>query len=418
MKKSIINLLFIFLAIVLVACQKGEVLTFSDVNLETAIREEIEKQNGTLYKGDLKEILSLDLKDKGIKSLDGIEALSNIKILSLENNEITDFAVLKKLEHLEEVVVTGNPFDKDEKQIAILKELADKGIIVVPDINKKEAIVGSPEGPGGFLWKVVNGNTTVYLQGTIHFGVDELYPLNEKIESAYRQADIIMPEIDLMNLNLGEIQRLYMELGMYEDGSVISDHIPKETYSKLEKVFKDFGLPLQIFEMYKPWFLSSTIESLMIEKLGYIEGVDEYFLSRAEEDGKEIIALETVEEQLRIFAESSPEYQLEMLEAVLIDLKEYKAGLKKLIELYMEGNEDELVAYLSEDIEGATEEELAFLKRLNEDRNYGMAEEIIEVLNENSGKTYFVIVGTAHYILDPSIISILEEEGFIVERVH
>ena len=72
------------------------------------------------------------------------------------------------------------------------------------------------EGNGGFLWKAVNGDTEVYLQGTIHLGTENFYPLNKQSEEAYEQADVVLPEIDLTDLNNMTLSsQLMMEKAMY-----------------------------------------------------------------------------------------------------------------------------------------------------------------------------------------------------------
>src|SRR5699024_1220194 len=313
----------------------------------------------------------------------------------LENNDISDLTPLADLDQLKELTVTGNPIPEDEDQFEVLDKLAEKGITV-----KKS--VGEADGPGGFLWKVENNDTVVYLQGTIHIGKKDLFPLNEKIENAYSEADIVVPEVDINNMSLIETQEILQKLGMYEDGSDISDHISSDLYSKLEDTLSELGLPIQAVKDFKPWLITNTIQQLMTQKLGYTQGVDEYFLNRAEDDDKEVIGLETTEDQLSIFADVSPEMQEEQLEESLIDMDTFQEQMDKLLSLYMDGDTDELLDYLlmedglEENNENASEEEKAFMEALNDDRNQGMAEQIADFLEEDSDLTYFVIVGTLH----------------------
>lgn len=414
MKQRLFLVLLMFLcAVTMFSCQAADTVTFEDENLEQAIREQIDKKNGDLTKSDLENIIALDLANQGIKSLDGIDVIESLEILSVAGNEITDFTILKELENLEEVIVTGNPFSNDSEQLAILEELRSKGIIV---IGPKEEVVGSPDGPGGFLWKVENGDTTVYLQGTIHVGKEGLFPLNEKIENAYKEADVVSPEIDIVNFDLFEMQSIMMNMGTYQDGTTIKDHIPEDLYKKLEKKLSELGMPLALMEEYKPWLFAQTIESLLLLQGDFIEGVDEYFLTRAHEDGKEVIPLETPEDQFAIFANTTEEYQIEMLEATLeLTAEEYTEQIDAMLDIFMDGDQEKLLQLATEDSRNATENDIAFMRALNDVRNYGMAEKIMEFLESGEDKTYFVFVGSLHFILEPHIISILEENGYTVE---
>ncbi|RLL43655.1 TraB/GumN family protein [Oceanobacillus piezotolerans] len=416
MKHLFSKLLLVLLAMIIVGCQSEEPLIFSDDKLEQALQEELHKTDKELFLSDFDEITELELAGYGIVSLDGMESLDTLENISLEENEIHDFSPLLEMEMLEEVNINGNPIDDNEEQQSLIQELRELGVTV----QYEKEITGSPDGPGGYLWKVENGDTTVYLQGTIHLGKEELFPLNEEIESAYRSADVIVPEIDLTRINPFEVQQITMDLGTYQDGTTIQDHIPAELYTDLKTTMEELGLPLEMVETYKPWLLSSTIQQLMVQEIGFINGVDEYFLARAVKDEKEIIPLETVEEQFIIFADTSPQYQVQMLEESLIDIDTYEEELNKLLAAYMEGDIDNMLSSLMADAEEveASEEEQAFMEALNDNRNIGMTESIVEFLEADNGQTYFVIVGTLHYILEPHIISLLEEAGFEVEHIY
>lgn len=416
MRRLLVGLMFALLSFILFACESGDPVTFADSHLEDEVRTEIEKQDGDIYTSDLEDIVSLDLSDSEIEDIEGIEAMENLKTLSIENNDIDDFSPLTDLDELNEVTVIGNPFLTDEDQIELLEALADNGITV-----KKS--VGEPDGPGGFLWKVENGDTTVYLQGTIHVGQKEMFPLHEKIENAYMESDIVVPEIDLNNVSMAETQEITQKLGMYGDGTDVSDHISSELYTELEHTLDELGLPIQSVKNFKPWLLANTVQQLMGQQLGYISGVDEYFLNRTEDDGKDVIGLETVEDQLAIFANLSPEMQEEQLEESLTDIDAYEEQMEELLSLYMDGDAEELLDYLlmddglEEDDTHATEEEIAFMEALNDERNHGMADQIAGFLEEDSDETYFVIVGALHLTQEPHVRSILEEDGYEIEKV-
>ncbi|OIJ18563.1 hypothetical protein BKP45_10700 [Anaerobacillus alkalidiazotrophicus] len=264
-----------------------------------------------------------------------------------------------------------------------------------------------------------DGETTVYLQGTVHAGTEDFYPFHETIEQAYEEADVVVPEIDITDLDLMAVQTLIVELGLFQDGSKLEDHLPQEVYSKISDTLDDLGLPLEMFESYQPWLLAITIQQLILEKLDYIHGVDEYFLIRANDDGKEIIELESMESQFQIFADMSLDLQIEFLEDSLSNIEEYEEEMIELFTYYKNGDIDGLLELLIE-VEGLNESEEAqkFTEALNDKRNYEMAEKIIEFLQEDSDKTYFVIVGSLHLIMEPHIVSILEAEGYEVEHIH
>lgn len=402
-------ILFLLTFFLLVACQSETEVNFADQQLEEAIRAEVDQPEDELYLSDVRDLKTLDLSAKAIEDLDGIEALESIEEINLTDNEITDVEPLTTMPELKEVKLTGNPLEEEA-----ITELEENGIEVAFEIEQ----VGLPDGPGGFLWKVENGDTTVYLQGTVHLGEPDLFPMHEKIEQAYVESDVVVPEIDLFNVEMAEMNKLQMELGTYQDETNLEDHLPEETYQEVETFFMDRGFPMGVIDTYKPWLVSNMVSQLMVQELGFTEGVDMYFLSKAQADDKEIIALETPRDQLGIFADLSMDYQVQMLEESLIDINTYEQDLQQLIDIYKSGNVDDLLDVLFETNAAMSVEEEAYMEALNDNRNYGMAEEITKFLESGEDQTYFVIVGSLHLILEPHVISILEEEGYEVEHIH
>src|SRR5690625_4553978 len=126
-------------------------------------------------------------------------------------------------------------------------------------------------GQGGFLWRVDNEDTTVYLQGTIHIGPESFYPLNDAIESAYEEADVVVTEIDITSVGAFTDRKTTADHGVYDDGETIEDHIPEDVYDRLIEVLEDFNLDPERFVSFKPWMLESTLSSL-VDRKSVVEG--------------------------------------------------------------------------------------------------------------------------------------------------
>lgn len=285
--------------------------------------------------------------------------------------------------------------------------------------------LGIESGNGGFLWKVENEGTIVYLQGTVHLGTEDFYPLNEAIEQAYEEADVVVPEVDITDADLVEGMDMGVMNGMYMDGTTIEDHISEDLYDQLEEFFTEYGMPMDIVGSFKPWMLESLVMQIAAEELDYMHGVDEYFLERATKDNKEIIELETAAEQLEVLSGQSDEFQEQQLEAMMESIDDFGTDMGELFTVYLDGDEDELIDLLfaEEELNEEVDEDMQkeyeeYMVALNDDRNVGMAEKIQAFLEEDEEQTYFVIVGTAHLVLDPHIRTLLEEEGYEVERVY
>lgn len=268
---------------------------------------------------------------------------------------------------------------------------------------------------GGFLWKVENGDTKVYLQGTIHLGNEDTFPLNKHAETSYEEADVVMPEIDLTEINMVETQTMFMEYGTYDEDKTIADDINKESVERLEEIVEEAGIPFELVESFKPWYIDSLLLELALEETPFSSdySVDSYFLDRAVEDEKEVIELESFDSQLALLSGFSMEHQIKSLETTIEMYQEAAKEIEEMFNVWLKGDVDKMTEYAK----ASFEENSEYKEKMNDERNIDMAASIKEILEEDDGRTYFVIVGSMHYIAEPSIISILEE-NYDVEHIY
>ena len=86
----------------------GKTIRFPDKNLEESIRQIINKPSGDIYDDEVRNIKRLDINQKNITKLQGIEHLTGLKTLYLMSNKISDIGPVSKLENLEELNLSYN----------------------------------------------------------------------------------------------------------------------------------------------------------------------------------------------------------------------------------------------------------------------------------------------------------------------
>lgn len=72
--------------------------TFTDPKLLESVRESINKPTGSIYQSDVDKITELDVEQKQLTSLDGIEHLKSLETLNCASNFLTDLDVSSNLE--------------------------------------------------------------------------------------------------------------------------------------------------------------------------------------------------------------------------------------------------------------------------------------------------------------------------------
>ncbi|OGC16497.1 hypothetical protein A2282_02045 [candidate division WOR-1 bacterium RIFOXYA12_FULL_36_13] len=134
---------------------------FPDKQLEHAIRKALDNYQGEITFSMTAKIEFLDADELGIKSLEGIQHLKNLKTLYLDGNQIKDVSLLSNLKGLLYVYLEGNPiqdysplqnvypylkgkdFEINMPQKKIVGFKADKIIeeIIKPEYNEFERVL-------------------------------------------------------------------------------------------------------------------------------------------------------------------------------------------------------------------------------------------------------------------------------------
>jgi len=265
-----------------------------------------------------------------------------------------------------------------------------------------------------FLWKIQSKTNTVYVLGSLHYSKKEIYPLHEKIEKAFRESKILVVEADVNNIQKMDIEKL-MARAFYPENDTLEKHVSPEIYEQVVKETSGLGIPLELLNKQKPWFLAMTIIGLESLKLGFDPnlGIDKYFLSKAE-GRKKILELESLDDQFNLLSEFSDKDQELFLLYTLKDLKMMEQELTQLTQAWTSGDTRTMEAILTRGISEDQRLSLIFEKLIYE-RNRKMASKIEDFLR--TGETYFVIVGAGHLVGDRGIIEILKGKTYLVEQL-
>lgn len=269
------------------------------------------------------------------------------------------------------------------------------------------------EAARGFMWEVKNNGNTVYLVGSMHIADDSFYPLRSEYEEAFAEADYLGVEIDISKAVDEEQQKLITNMGMYQDGTTLKDHVSKETYAKLEEILKQNGMEKNALDAYKPWVVETTISTLKTMTAGYeaAAGIDLYFIQKAMERKIPVLELESYESQLGMFDDFSKELQERNLKTALDDFDTLDDSVDQMADMWKSGNDEMLLEFTNS---MAVEPE--FYKAMLVDRNIGMADKIEGYLKSDKKEEYFIVVGAGHYLGEHGVIKLLQDKGYTVVR--
>ena len=286
----------------------------------------------------------------------------------------------------------------------------------------KDTYALAQQGSKGVAWVVEDEDTVVYLLGSIHVGISDLYPLNEQLATAFDESDALLVEANLLNI---EEMNNYIENEMYKDGSTVQDAVTAETYAKLEQVAELYSFPMEQLDLYKPNALSGALDLLSLADSFEVtpdeltrHGIDMYFLLNALLQEKPVIELEGLKAQSDMFNSLSPEAQEQQLLVSLNNILQpaevsTAEVMKHWFSYWKQGDVEALAKSFQESLGEPSE----FNDMLIGKRDEQMAQKLIELLEEEEG-TYFVVVGAGHFVADKTIPYHLEQNGYDVEPFY
>ena len=265
------------------------------------------------------------------------------------------------------------------------------------------------------FWQVQSEHAKVYLLGSIHYADESFYPLRREIEQAFYSADHLVVEINIDDEKAQRYRELIQLKGSYQGDATIRDDISEETYLQLQHRLHRLGIPLEMVHKQKPGILVLTLTATQVMKMGFMPemGIDAYFLKRAKSSKKNIIELETVDDQMNIFLNITDGDLL--LRETLHSLDEADMLMMDMTRCWKRGDEACLEKILFEDAMTRYPSFMRIYDDLFFKRNENMANAIKGFL-EGKG-TYFVVIGAGHLVGDKGIPVLLRNAGFDVGRL-
>ncbi|TKC12342.1 TraB/GumN family protein [Pedobacter polaris] len=260
------------------------------------------------------------------------------------------------------------------------------------------------------LWEISGNSLTKpsYIFGTYHFAdkgfVDTMKVVNEKLAAA----DMVVGEL-IINKEMAVKLMPYMILKNNSLDKILS---PTE-YKMVDDYLSTLGqYKLKMFNMFSPMALQAFIIQMTAPKTftDTNPAIDQYFQDYGNANNKEVIGLETIEEQGQILFGSSIERQKQMLVNYVKEEKKNKIASEKLYKDYISQNLKATEKTFTK-LDGFTPEEA---DRLLKNRNIKWIEKLPTLMQN---KSLFIAVGAGHLVGKDGLIKRLRAQGYTVKPV-
>lgn len=262
------------------------------------------------------------------------------------------------------------------------------------------------------IWQVKGRHNTLYLLGTIHMLRND-EPLPENIGKAYREAEQLLMEIDMDDLDPFAAQALMLQQGLLPAGTTLDEQLDTDTWRKLHAAAGDLGFDASLLARFQPWLAALTLEQLQLARLGFTTetGIEMQLTQQAAHDRKPIQGLETLEQQLNLFAQLDAQTQRDYLQHTLTELDDQPAELESLLGAWRNGDERRLSQALQQ---GFADDPKLFAALATARNQRWLA--VIKPLLERQQDDYLVAVGALHLIGDEGLVALLRRAGYTVTR--
>ncbi len=269
----------------------------------------------------------------------------------------------------------------------------------------------------GLVWKIRGpGGGTVFLAGSIHLLRPGDAALPAAIEQAYREAERLVMEIDLDDVDPAAAAAFTQQHATYGPGDGLRRRLGERRWQRARFEFERLGLELATLDRLEPWAVALLYSVSSLAQLGFEPalGVEEQLKTRALADDKPIGGLETLEYQLGLFDALPPADQARLLELTLDDTAGSLREADALTRAWREGDERALARLLLREYRRFP----GLYEPLVHGRNRNWVPQVEALLRETDDT--LLIVGAMHLVGERGLIALLRERGLVVEpfRLH
>lgn len=258
----------------------------------------------------------------------------------------------------------------------------------------------------GLLWAISGKGLpqASYLYGTIHVICPQDLVMNETIKAKLRSTKQLALETDMDD---PKAMAVLMREAAMKDGSNLRSLLTAAEYAKVQAFFNQ-NPDLQLKETWKPVMLIGMLSGKMEEckPVSY----EDIFMKMAQEQGKEVIGIETIEALMASFDQIPYKNQARMLVESLDRMEEERQWSKQLITLYKQ-----------QDLEGLhklSKKGIPEMGKLGEALLAERNKNWIPVMEQQAKeKPTFFAVGAGHLGGSDGVIALLRQAGYTVEPV-
>ena len=263
------------------------------------------------------------------------------------------------------------------------------------------------------LWLAERDQQRLFLLGSIHVLGQGTVADDPLLAGVYDAVDNIVLELDLTTLDPGAVRRLVRKAATPSDGRTLAEMIGPQYWPDVQAAAASANIDLAPYTASEPWHAAMLITRELLRREGYDGrfGTDAVVGAWARRDNKPVTGLETASEQIGFFDRMSVAAQRELLLRTLNEADELSDDMAFLATAWRAGD----IAAIEHELYPDSAEFPELEENLLAARNRVWLERIASI-DTASGST-LIVVGALHLTGPASLLTGLEERGFVVSRL-
>lgn len=270
--------------------------------------------------------------------------------------------------------------------------------------------------PKPLLWKVSDGDNSVYLLGSFHALKPADYPLAASVDAAFADAEALAFEMSPEEMNSPQLGAKLVGAARLAEGQTLKSSISAAEWLRLETYASKRGFPLANFQGIEPWFVSMVISLQEMAANGYDPkiGLDQHLMGLAARAGKRTSGLESADDQIAALDSMTPIEQQQTLSETLDEAHDPKGKIDELHDVWRRGDATALEKTMVAELQLKYPK---LYKRINVDRNQAWLPKVRAMLDNEKSDDTMVVVGSLHLVGADGLVSQLKSRGYRVEKL-
>jgi len=263
----------------------------------------------------------------------------------------------------------------------------------------------------GLLWRVEKkGAPACHLFGTMHHDDERVTQVAPPVQRAFDAAKTFAVEM----INDGESTRSYQR-AMVRKAPLLSELVGEADWPRYDTLLAHHGLPANARAHLKPW-AALLILVRPAEPPGII--LDHLLLNDARNRGKDVVALESVDEQIAAMNDLPDDTQLALLRHAEANYDRIQESFRPLVQTYL-ARDLRGMWQLNESVmagdDALAEHNRRFLDSLLFQRNRRFADRLAPLIDRGN---CFAAFGALHLYGKRGVPALLAARGYKVMRVY